>query len=662
MAVRYGAAWYPEQWPEQRWAVDLAMMRDAGMNVARIGEFAWSRMEPSEGVLDLDWLRRAIEEADRHGIAIVLGTPTAAPPAWLTQRYPDVLAVDERGSAARHGARCHYRVTSPRYREFCRRIASALAEAFGKHPAVIGWQIDNEYWRISYDPESVRCFQRFLREGYGTLDALNAAWTTRYWSQTYSDWSQIPLPTAWDNPCLVQAMRRFFTQAYREYQHVQIEAIRKHAGTRQWITHNAHAHPWLDWVALGQDLDLASWDPYLGGDHLDAECFGMVSDLCRNIRPGRKHWIMETQPGRVSWARVNSDLHRGETRNLVWHFVGHGADAVLFWQWRSPYGGQEHYHGTIVDAAGRPRPVFEEIARTGRELARVAPLLDGKRPVAQVAMIHRYPDRWALMEQRQHADFDPIACLHDYYAGLRSRGVTVDVVDPAFVSVEPYRLVIAPWLHLLDDPTASKLTSFVKGGGHLLLGARSGFKDEHNALLPSRQPGDRLAELLGASVSEYYALAEPATLEGRLGAGSCKVWAEPLDVVAEDAEVLLSFGPQNAWMAGKPAVVSRKCGDGRITYCGAWPEPGVMGALVRWAAAEARVRVPEIAPPKGVTLHELADADGAVCVLNNCTDTARSVALPVTMRDVLTDRTWEGVVELEPRGVAVLMGVRPSLR
>jgi beta-galactosidase len=650
----YGSAWYPEHWPVERWATDLRLMREAGMNVARIGEFAWSRMEPAEGQWDLDWLVRAVDLAGEHGIAIVLGTPTATPPAWLTAKYPDVLAVGPTGLPAAHGSRCHYNPCSERYLDLCAGIASRMARRFGAHPNVIGWQIDNEYWRVSYDGATRTRFQAWLRERYGSLDALNRQWTTAYWSQEYSDWSQIAPPGEWGNPCLEHAFRHFMTDVYRRYQRVQLDAIRAHARAGQWITHNAHAHEWLDWVAIGQEWDLAAWDPYLGAEHLDAERFGFVSDQCRNIRPDRKHWIMETQPARVSWGRTCSDLHRGETRNLVWHFVGHGAEAVLFWQWRCALGGQEQYHGSLLGNDGEPRAVYAEIAQAGKELAKVAPMLANKRPVADVAVVHTFPDRWALAKQKLHAEFDPMAHAKEYYAAARRTGVTVDVVDPAFRDLTSHRLVMAPSLHLLSADTLAKIEAFVTRGGHLLLGPRSGFKDEHNTMLPSRQPGERLAALLGASVAEYFALEKPAAVSGTLGGGTCSIWAEPLDVKAGDVEVLATFGDGNAWLAGRPAVVTRKCGKGRITYCGAWLESRLTEALVSWAMESAGVRLPAIATPRGVTLHELVGDDGIVCILNNCTDEPREVALPAPARDLLTGETRSVRLSLGPRGVAVL--------
>ncbi len=319
-----GTAWYPEHWPESRWRDDLRLMREAGLKVVRVGEFAWSRLEPAEGQFDLDWLERAVHLAAEYGLVTVMGTPTAAPPAWLTQTYPDVLAVREDGRRATHGNRCHFSPTSLRYRQFCERIAGQMAARFGHNPHVIGWQIDNEYNSVSYDDQTRAQFQAWLREKYGSLNALNAHWTTAYWSQEYTDWAQIPLPIGGHNPALMLEWRRFITDVYRLYQRAQIDAIRRHADPRQWITHNFMG--WFDLFdhyAVSADLDLAAWDNYVGTGHLDYLNNGAVHDLTRGFKR-KNFWLMETQPGCVNWQAVNNVLDRGEVRAMAWHAVGHG--------------------------------------------------------------------------------------------------------------------------------------------------------------------------------------------------------------------------------------------------------------------------------------------------------------------------------------------------
>lgn len=646
----FGCAWYPEHWEEKRWQRDLELMREAGMNVVRVGEFAWSTLEPREGQFELDWLDRAIDLAARCGIQTVIGTPTAAPPAWLTARYPQVLRVNPDGTTATHGGRCHFNPASPTYLRFCRRIVEQLARRFGGNPNVIGWQIDNEYNAFSFDPWTCAQFQRFLKDRYGTLDELNRRWSTAYWSQTYTDWSQIPLAPSGHNPCLLMEFRRFFSHVYRAYQHNQVEIIRRHSRS-QFVTHNFHGRfESGDQRALSGDLDLASWDPYVGSGHLDPEYMGLMHDLVRGFRR-RNFWVMETQPGTVNWAGVNNSLDKGEIRCMAWHLVGHGADAVLYWQWRSAPGGQEQYHGTVVDPSGAPRPLYEEIQRIGRELRDLSELLGATGPQPRIAILFSFWDRWAIEYQRHHRDFDPFAHAGAYYRALRRLGHDVDVIDPA-APLDQYALVIAPHLHMLDDGLASHLTRYVERGGHLVLGARSGMKDMCNALLPSRQPGP-LAGLLGAHVAEYYALERPVALAGRLGAGNSQIWAEWLEPDCDDVAVLLAWAG-HTWLEGRPGMVSRAIGRGRITCLGAWPDDELMLRIAGWLTGASDVRPPVEDLPAGVEVCRRVGGDRAVLLVVNHADEPRAMTLPRRMFDNLARTPVGPVVTAQPRQVMVL--------
>ena len=258
--IMMGTAWYPEQWPEARWDEDLALMQQAGIHMVRVGEFAWTRMEPSEGQYDLDWLDRAITAAAKHGIYTVVGTPTAAPPAWLTQRYPDTLRMDEEGRRAEHGNRQQFNFANAKYRDLARKIAEQLAKRFGHNPWVLGWQIDNEYSDISFDPDTKAQFQQWLKARYGTLDNLNTRWTTSYWSETIFDWSQIPIQTQYGNPGLLLAWKRFVSDTWRSYQKNQLDAIRANSDARQFITTNTMGwYDGYDHYVVEKDLDLAAW-------------------------------------------------------------------------------------------------------------------------------------------------------------------------------------------------------------------------------------------------------------------------------------------------------------------------------------------------------------------------------------------------------------------
>jgi len=464
--LHLGVSYYPEHWTEDRWSEDIRLMSQAGLTVARMAEFAWSTLEPAAGDFHFEWLDRAITQLAAAGIVSVFGTPTAAPPAWLVQQYPDLLAVDESGRRVLFGNRCHYCVNSPEFHAATRRIVGAMAKHFGSNPNLIGWQIDNEYNRVCYCERCQRLFQNYLAHKFGSLDALNEHWSTRYWSQTYSAWEQIPLPnnsyptpTGLHNPGLMLEFKRFITQSYRHFQRLQIDLLRPHLMPDKWITHNFMGwYDGYDHYEISADLDMAAWDWYVPTGHHDYLTSGAAHDLTRGFKRSN-FWLIETQPGNVNWTAINNSTNKGEARVMAWHAVAHGADAVLYWQWRSALGGQEQMHGTLVDQSGQPRPFYEEAQSLGRDFAAVFPLFEDSVPVADVAMLNSYENRWAIHAQRHHRDFDYVAHFNHYYRPLAASNIAIDILS-ADVSIEGYKLVIAPTFLMLNEIHAARLKTF----------------------------------------------------------------------------------------------------------------------------------------------------------------------------------------------------------
>lgn len=649
-----GAAWYPEQWPESRWDKELQLMEDAHLRVVRVGEFAWSSEEPAEGHYDLDWLERAIRLAEKHHIAVVLGTPTDAPPAWLTAKYPETLRVDADGRRAEHGGRRQFDYADPLYRKFCAEIATQLAQRFGHDPDVIGWQIGNEYTDESFDAGTRQQFDDWLQAHFHTLDALNRNWTTAYWSQTYDRWDEIPLPDMPnENPGLLLAYKHFVTDTWRSFQKVQIDAIRKYAAPRQFITTNYGGLGWsdhFDHYEVAKDLSLASWDDYVGEGHLNAARNGAMHDLVRGFRRAN-FWVMETQPGSVNWAPVNNTLDRGETRAMAWQAVGHGADAVLYWQWRSALNGQEQYHGALVGPDGEPLPILSEVSQVGSEFARAGAVLADTTPKAQVAVLHSYDSRWAIDFQRFNRNYHQQDVLLDYYRPLRRQRLTVDIVN-ADAPLNEYKLVVAPDLNVISPELAAHLLAYVKQGGDLLLGPRSGMKDEYDALNVERQPGP-LVSALGGRVEEYYALEAKVPVSGNLGAGTAELWAERLSTRSLDDQVLLRYGKSNGWLDGQPAMITRRVGEGRISYLGAVLDPALMDRVMTWATSGAEVK-PEFGPvPEGVEVCRRVGTGHTIFVLIDHGAALAEVTLPERMKDVLNGGSVTEI-RLQSQGVAVL--------
>jgi beta-galactosidase len=651
--LELGAAWYPEQWPESRWDADLTLMEQAHIHFVRVGEFAWSTMEPSEGVYHFDWLERAIRLAEKHHIAVVIGTPTAAPPAWLTQKYPETLRTLSDGRKDEHGGRQQFDWSDPKYREFCRDIAGRLAEHFGHDPDVIGWQIDNEYAADSEGTNTRALFDQWLHKKYKTLDNLNTRWTTAYWSQTYSAWDQINIPETRrsENPGLDLAWREFVSDTWRSYQHNQLDAIRARADPRQFITTNMMG--WFDaydQYTVAQDLDLASWDDYVGTGQLKVSENGARHDLTRGFLR-KNFWVMETQPGFVNWSPDNNALNKGETRAMAWQAIGHGSEAVEYWQWRSALNGQEQYHGTLVGADGLPVPLYAEVQQIGVDFDKAGPVLAGTTVHSDVALLNDYPSRWAIDWQRHNRAFDPIQAFMSFYTPLHDAVRSVDVI-PDTVPLDHYKLVVAPALNLITPEAAKILETYVRNGGHLVLGPRSGMKDEDNALWPQRQPGP-LADLLGAKVAQFYALDTTVPVSGDWGSGEDTLWAEQLFVTSPDTKILMRYGKSNGWLDDQPAAVTRKLGKGSITYIGASLDPAAMKRAAAWMLSDAGLEplLPNI--PEGVDVAIRSGDNKHVLIFTNYNSDPVTIALPSTMHDVLAGDTASSIT-LPQYGVAVL--------
>ena len=650
-AILLGAAWYPEQWPESRWAADLNLMQAAHMHVVRVGEFAWSSLEPSEGHFEFAWLDRAITTAAAHNIVVVLGTPTAAPPAWLTSKYPDTLRVDEDGKRAEHGNRQHFSFTSPQYRRFAKRIAEQMAIHYGHNPNVIGWQIDNELAAPSFDDSAKSAFHAWLKARYGTIAELNRRWTTSYWSQTYDTFDQIHAHSRGQNPALLLDWKRFVTDTWVSYLANQTSAIRSHSDPRQWITTNTmHFNTGFDHYIVHRDLDLAAWDDYMETGHLKPELNGMMHDLVRGYK-GKNFWLMETQPGFVNWAAVNRTLDRGVVREMAWQAIAHGADAILYWQWRSAPNGQEQYHGSLLGADGTPMPVYSEIKQLGEELDRIGPALSDTTIHSQVALLNSYDSQWAIDFQRHSSGFNYAQLMTNWYAALKPLTANVDVISPD-APLDGYKIVFAPALNILPDATAKHLRDYVQHGGTLVLGPRSGMKDIDNTLQVARQPGP-LVDLLGGRVEQFYALDQPVPISGAQGTGKATIWAETLSTQAPNTTVLLRYGKSNGWLDDQAAAITRPAGQGRITYLGAWLDEPLTNKLFKDLTAQAGLTTPPIAVPEGIELAQRTGPAGTYLFLLNHTDAQQQVTLPQSMLDLLSGRESQ-TIALMPHGVSLL--------
>jgi beta-galactosidase len=584
--MRFGADYYPEHWPAERWPIDARLMREAGFNVVRMAEFAWARLEPEEGTYDFDWLDNAIQLLGEHGIATVLGTPTAIPPDWLTSLHPEILPLDADGRVRRPGTRRHYRFCSETYRAHCARIVRVMAAHYAQNPNVIGWQIDNEYGchdtTYEYGPESHDHFVRWLRAKYGTLAELNRRWGTVFWSQTFHTWDAIPLPwyaPADHNPALALDFRRWSSEAVADFQRFQVEILR-HANPEWFITHNFMGlFDEVDGERLCRDLDFASWDNYpittWGGGAANPANAAFAHDVTRGFKR-RPFWVMEQLAGPTGAGVMSPAPRPSQIPFLAWQAIAHGADGMVFFRWRTcPFGAEQYWHG-ILDHDGVPRRRYREVARMGRQLRKCADLIAGSTVRAEVALLRDFESCWAYRIQGQTPGFSYDGELGRYHAALRAARLTTDVISP-HADFDGYRVIFAPCLHLVTAEVAARLRAFVQAGGLLVGAFRFGVKDEDNRVVERPLPG-LLADVFGVHVEEYdpmgtYHVNSIATERTETGSHllggigyEVRTWADILNVDSDQGCVLARYA--HNYYETEVAITLNPYGAGEAVYVG----------------------------------------------------------------------------------------------
>lgn len=517
-----GVCYYPEHWPETRWAHDAKAMHTMGIRVVRIGEFAWSRLEATPGQLTFDWLQRAMDTLHNAGLSLVLGTPTATPPRWMLDKYPDLLAVDERGQTRGFGSRRHYCFSHRPYRDECRRIVTELATAFGQHPGLVGWQTDNEYGCHdtipSYSAAALQGFQQWCAQQYATIDALNQAWGNVFWSMEYNDFDQIGFPVAAvteTNPAHRLAFWRYSSDQVVAFNQVQTEVLRKHCPQHDLIHNYMGNFVQFDHHAVAKDLDVASWDnyplgfltrdgfseatqaKYLRTGHPDSSAFH--HDLYRGCNQGR-WWLMEQQPGPVNWAPYNPAPLDGMVRFWGWEAIAHGAEVVSYFRWRQCPFAQEQMHTGLCRPDGSMDVGGTEVTQLGQELQTLlaAPNAEDvlRQPQAPVALVFDYTGLEAQrIQQPNGRTFDPLRYAQQVYGACRALGVDVDIL-PKEADLTNYAVVLVT-TNTLDD--AVFCTQLEACSGHVVLMPRVGSKTQNNAI-PANLPPGQLQSLIPIKV------------------------------------------------------------------------------------------------------------------------------------------------------------------
>jgi beta-galactosidase len=604
MRPALGVCYYPEHWPEDLWAEDARRMREAGLSWVRIGEFAWSRMEPEPGKLDLDWLDRAIDVLGSAGLKVVLGTPTATPPRWMLANHPDMLPVDRLGRERAFGSRRHYCFSHQGYRKECAKIVSILAERYGKHPHVGAWQTDNEYachdTTVSYSQAALYAFRDWLAQKYQSPEALNRAWGNVFWSMEYAAFDEIGLPNLTvtePNPSHVMDFRRFSSDQVVSFNRIQTEIIHRHSPYP--VAHNYMGRVTdFDHFKTGADLEIASWDSYPLGflsDRLefppehkrryvrqgDPDFQAFHHDLYRAVGHGR-WWVMEQQPGPVNWAPWNPAPLPGMCRLWAWEAFAHGAEVVSYFRWRQAPFAQEQQHAGLLRPDSAPAPACVEVQEVAQEIAELGDLAPAKAPVA---VVFDYESAWAWETQPQGRDFDYFRLAFSAYRALRRHGLSVDILPPDTADLSGYRLVLVPGVCTLSDRLKAALDTV---GGEVILGPRTNAKTRDFAIptapLPPAIPGLDVTAALVESL--------PPDLSHRLAkGGAIRHWLERLVGAAEAVETTTD---------GHPVLMR----TGKTLYLGGWPDDEAYARFV--AEACTRTGVVTHVLPEGLRLRDTA--------------------------------------------------------
>jgi len=600
MQPALGVCYYPEHWDETIWADDAVRMAAAGLTYVRIGEFAWSRMEPKPGAYDWGWLDRAIAVLGAAGLKVVLGTPTATPPRWMLDIHPDMLAVDADGRVRKFGSRRHYCFAHQGYRAECAKIVELMAKRYGPNPIVAAWQTDNEYGchdtTYSYGPTALNGFRDWLAQKYQSPDALNAAWGNVFWSMEYVDFNDIELPNQTvteANPAHHLDFRRFASDQVVAFNAVQVAVIRKHS--KAPILHNYMGRiTEFDHWDVGADLDIATWDSYpLGfledrsdeGDAWkarfsqqgDPDFQAFHHDLYRAVGRGRM-WIMEQQPGPVNWAPWNPAPLPGMVRLWSLEAIAHGAEVVSYFRWRQAPFAQEQMHAGLLRPDSADAPGLAEARQVADDIATLG---DVEPVAAKVALVFDYESAWAWQIQPQGRDFDYFRLVFDMYRGLRRLGQSVDILPPNCADLSAYKLVLAPGLMRLRDELRGALEHHE---GWAVCGPRTGAKTAVFAIPPMLPP-----DVPGVSqrVARVESLRPGA--QRTLNTGAFLRWFEHLEG-AGDVHLRT--------VDGQPALV----GQGRMRYLAGWPDAAALAHILRGICADAGLDVVDL--PEGVRIRD----------------------------------------------------------
>jgi len=690
-SIDLGVCYYPEHWAEGPWkqeadwekaeAVwekDLERMQEAGLGTVRVGEFAWSLIEPEEGVYTYEFFDRFLDLAQRKGMQVIFCTPTATPPAWLTEKYPEVLNADREGHLIHHGSRRHYNYNSPVYQKFCRNIVEKSASRYGRHLSVAGWQLDNEFNCENnefYSESDTAAFREFLRGKYGTLDELNHAWGTVFWNQTYTDWQEIHVPRKTNtnsvNPHLMLDYYRFISDSVCRFAKMQADIIRRYSKPGDFITTNGIFGN-IDYQRMRREsLDVLMYDSYPNfGYCLDdyrAEDLMKDRKWSRNLAQVRavseNFGIMEQQSGANGWnTRMEAPTPRpGQMTLWTMQSIAHGADFVSYFRWRTALFGTEIYWHGILDYSGRENRRLREVRQIHEKL-RTMQEIAGSKYTAKVGIVQDYDNIWDSQLDRQHGRVEAVS-QRSLFTALQRAHVPFDYVylenHTTPVSLAKYEVLFYPHASILTRERMEVLEGYVAAGGKLVMGCRTGYKDQSGRCVPDCLPG-LAAKLTGTDIPEYSFVAPD---DGKVMADwdgaqmEAAVFNDLLAPAGEDAEVLAVYA--SSYYAGTPALIRRRFGAGEAYYFGgAFALDTAEVFLEKLGAARPYEDV--VCLPESCELAVRRKGEAEYLFVLNYLPESAEITLREEVQELWTGETVSGRRQLEGYGVGVYKRPHPA--
>lgn len=676
----FGVDYYPEHWvypyggtpeePEARWKRDAELMVQLGVNVVRMGEFAWGLYEREEGQFDFEWMRRAMDVLGEAGIQVVLGTPTAAPPIWLAKKHPEILPIDERGVTKREGTRRAYCLNSDVYWEYSKRVVRELANALGKHPQLIAWQIDNGLGghgtEAAFNEETRRDWRNWLKAKYQSIDRLNDLMGLRFWAQVVSQWEHVPMPMyspTEHNPALVVDWMRFCSDTIVAYARMQVEILHE-VTPKVPVTHNLRALTRdFDHFDLAEVLDFVAVDSNATINTRSAELACEI-DMMRSLKKSNIRtpegdtgfWVIEQKAGHVHWQDINSLVRPGIVRLFTYQLISRGASGVLYFLWRQPRIGAEKFYGGVLTHDGRAENRgYAEIKQIGHEIKRLAAAVKDTKIVAECCILISHENDWSLKFTRQpNKAFNHREHIQLFYNAFHDRNIPVDFARPT-EDLSRYKLVVAPSLQLLAGGEADLLKLYVQNGGILVCTCNTGLVDEHHIAPETGFPHD-LTDLFGLEVLEFDLL--PPGEENHLSLKGpittthlhpARLWCDIIE--PKGCQVLGTYTKD--FYAGRPALTMHEFGSGKAIYVGTVSHQAFYYDLIVWLRQVCSL-FPLLKVPDTVEVSMRQNDHRKIYFLLNHQNSSIRLSFFKPMHDFLSGKTITGNFDLPPHGVLVL--------